>query len=503
MKIIFVLTIKLLFVMLLTSCKIFQERSPSSQNSLPDNQSANQSALLPQKGTLLEYHNANTDLVFQAIMNNETIGEKSAEFEKYVDRQRKVYYIAQKLLLEFDKELDRIYKQKQTPLQSNEKINFYKLRYKMNIAWEFSERNLHELVDIYQKVLDCANDITNENKKVCGYIVVNTTKRLDKVWKKAVERHSILALTQEMSEVHERILLKYPQAKLPDLSKYTNAGPQAFDSLLIKNSMLDKIYVSKDDLAVEKLWNKYFENNFNSEIFETYYNENSSRLPQALDNVYPDPGPNGHVTGNYFPQGYWAITFDDGPHPQHTSAVFKLFNEHKSTVAFFWLTKNVKAYPEKVLQAKEYGFNRASHSYTHANLPKLSLEGVHHEITRAVDDFAVVAGEKPTLFRCPYGACGGNNSTIRKKIANENMLEIFWNVDSMDWQDKNPKSIFERTKKQMELLNRGIVLFHDIHPQSVQAAALLLDYLETKSDWKTVLLSEAISKSRDKEFTSP
>jgi len=60
------------------------------------------------------------------------------------------------------------------------------------------------------------------------------------------------------------------------------------------------------------------------------------------------------------------------------------------------------------------------------------------------------------------------------------MLHVFWNVDTLDWQDKNPQSIFNRAVKQMSGTknNAGVILFHDIHRQTVTASALLMDHLK-------------------------
>ncbi|RYZ67721.1 MAG: polysaccharide deacetylase family protein, partial [Proteobacteria bacterium] len=142
---------------------------------------------------------------------------------------------------------------------------------------------------------------------------------------------------------------------------------------------------------------------------------------------------------------------------------------------FFELAKNVVAMPSLVKRVKAEGHALANHSYSHAQLTKLGASGLKKEI----DDSTVVEtkyfGFKPTLFRCPYGACGGNGSTIRKKIAAQGMVHVFWNVDSLDWQDKNAKSVYNRIKKQMSVQKRGIILCHDIHPQTVEATKMLMD----------------------------
>ncbi len=63
------------------------------------------------------------------------------------------------------------------------------------------------------------------------------------------------------------------------------------------------------------------------------------------------------------------------------------------------------------------------------------------------------------------------------------MIHVFWNVDSLDWQDKDPASILARVKKLMAAEKRGIILMHDIHPQTVEAVKLLLDSAAPTQRW--------------------
>ncbi|MBX7231534.1 MAG: polysaccharide deacetylase family protein [Bdellovibrionales bacterium] len=191
----------------------------------------------------------------------------------------------------------------------------------------------------------------------------------------------------------------------------------------------------------------------------------------------PDSGPSGNVNGNKFPNKVWALTLDDGPHPTHTMEMVAAMNSGNISGTFFWLSKNIENYP-KIALSNEISDRhvRASHSYSHANIPKLNDMGQEKEITGAVDIFNKIVKTKPRFFRCPYGACDPNDSNIRKKIAANNLVHVFWNVDSLDWQDKNPNTIFERILKQMKLSNHGIILVHDIHPQSVKAVQKLAEY---------------------------
>lgn len=195
----------------------------------------------------------------------------------------------------------------------------------------------------------------------------------------------------------------------------------------------------------------------------------ADREPQSIE---PSPGKNGNVTGNEFPSGVWAITYDDGPSGKTSPQIFQNLRAHGIPATFFWLAKNTSALPGVVKEAA--GFELANHSYTHAQLTKLGTAGLEKEIVQSTKVHAGVYGYRPKFFRLPYGA-GVNNSKIRSMIAAQGMVHVFWNVDSLDWQDKNPPKIVNRVNLQMNARGRGVVLFHDIHPTTVTATKTLME----------------------------
>lgn len=197
----------------------------------------------------------------------------------------------------------------------------------------------------------------------------------------------------------------------------------------------------------------------------------------SSDVVYPAAGPNGNITGRSFPANTWSLTYDDGP-AKTTDQVLTNLTERKIPATFFVLAKQVEAYPNTAKKLKDAGMDIASHSYTHAQLTKVGPIQLEKEIGTSKKVIEDKLGTTVKLFRLPYGA-GVSVSTVRAKIAAHNMVHVFWTVDTLDWQDKNPQSIMARTLKQMNgsAKNSGIVLFHDIHPQSVIASTLLMDHL--------------------------
>lgn len=206
------------------------------------------------------------------------------------------------------------------------------------------------------------------------------------------------------------------------------------------------------------------------------YNKSVKGRSTSSDVIYPNTSSNGNITGNTFPANTWSITFDDGPGGKTTPTVVKNLQDKGLKATFFMLAKQVEALPNTAKSIVDADMDIASHSYDHAQLTKLSGAALDKQIAGSKKIIETKLGKTIKLFRLPYGA-GVNSATIRAKIAQQNMVHVFWNVDTLDWQDKSPTSILARAKKQMAASskNSGVILFHDIHSQSVTASALLMD----------------------------
>ena len=450
--------------------------------------------------------------VFQTIIQKVDAQERVKSIEKFLIRQRDFHFITEDMVSSFDAELEKLHhlKQQEFPLAEKDFEKFNKLGFQLRIAREFSEKNLNQLIEVYNKVLPQANDPAGEFHKPSNELISTINN-----WLKSSKNESpvvVLNIAEHLEDVNigfkkeliskGRLVIGIPSFKNLYKSKNLQIAKNKLQNLTAPDFDQQVLKQNVSDSDINKEWLQYqFERSQNSEAEIKLWTE-SDRQPQALDTLYPDAGPAGYVTGNRFPLNTWALTLDDGPHPVHTAGMFKVLKNAGMTGTFFWQTQNMKLYPQFSEQAKQLGFNRANHSYTHANLPKISQEKLNHEINDAFDDFEKIVGAQPTLFRCPYGACGETGSNIRQMIAARNALHISWNVDTLDWQDKNPESIFQRARKQMELRNRGIVLFHDIHSQSVIALGLLTDYIKKKG-YVVKPLPTIIGEVREKSYASP
>ena len=205
----------------------------------------------------------------------------------------------------------------------------------------------------------------------------------------------------------------------------------------------------------------------------------------------PSTGANGNLTGREFPSKMWALTYDDGPAKQ-TDEILNALAKRSMKATFFWLSKNAPSYASTAIaRAKREGHGLANHSATHAQLTKVSSAQLDREIIGSTTTLEALYGQKLGFFRLPYGA-GRTDASIRSRIEKAGLVHVFWNVDTLDWQDRNPTTIHQRTMKQVTQQGRGVILFHDIHSQTVTASARVMDDLKSLSS-RVVTMQEALS----------
>ena len=190
-----------------------------------------------------------------------------------------------------------------------------------------------------------------------------------------------------------------------------------------------------------------------------------------------------HVDGPYI-----AMTFDDGPSAKLTPKLLDLLAARHIKATFFVLGENVAEHPDIIARAAREGHEIASHSWSHPNFAKMSLEGIRSQLQRTDDAIASAAGKRPTLFRPPYGSITPHEKEwIHDQFGYDIIL---WDVDPDDWKRPGPAVVRSRILK--ETRPGSIVLSHDIHPGTIEAMPSTLDELEAKG-FKFVTVSELIN----------
>ncbi len=165
-----------------------------------------------------------------------------------------------------------------------------------------------------------------------------------------------------------------------------------------------------------------------------------------------------------------ALTFDDGPNPQYTPEMLAALKERNVKATFFLLGQEVEKYPEIVKQIQADGHLIGNHSYKHEQLSKLPMEQACSQVSRTNELIYGITGVYPSYLRPPFG-------DWHEKLDGEvNMVEVLWDVDTLDWSSQDHAKIVEKVVKNVE--EDDIILMHDGYETSVTAAMEIIDTLQ-------------------------
>lgn len=212
----------------------------------------------------------------------------------------------------------------------------------------------------------------------------------------------------------------------------------------------------------------------------------------------PHTGPRLSYSSVHVDSPYIALTFDDGPGKATTPRLLDMLAKRNIKVTFFVLGENAKDNPEILKREVAEGHEIGNHSWNHPDLSKKSDDAVRSQIQQTQDTVFQITGIKPKIMRPPYGAF----TERQKKWAGEQfgLKVILWEVDPNDWKKPGPAIVAHRI---LEGTRPGaIILSHDIHAQTVDAMAEVLDGLQAKG-FKFVTVSELIAMDHPVAKPSP
>ena len=177
-----------------------------------------------------------------------------------------------------------------------------------------------------------------------------------------------------------------------------------------------------------------------------------------------------------------AITYDDGP-AKYTDSILDCLEKYGARATFFVQGKSVSKYANSVKRAVEIGCEIGNHTNSHANLTKLSSDGIASEISATNNAVYNAAGVYPKLFRPPYGAY---NSSV---LSAAGMPAIMWSVDTLDWKTRDAGKTLASV--QSSTRDGSIILMHDIHAPTADAAESVIKHL-LKQGYQLVTVSELL-----------
>lgn len=177
-----------------------------------------------------------------------------------------------------------------------------------------------------------------------------------------------------------------------------------------------------------------------------------------------------------------ALTFDDGP-GQYTDKLLDCLEENNAHATFFMLGSLVDQYPNEVKRMVELGCEIGNHSWDHANMFELDIDSVVKQFGDTDQALIDACGQASTVIRAPYGNCNDEIiSAVGKPF-------IMWSIDSLDWSYLDADMDYNGIMNDESLQDGTIILMHDIHEPSVEAALRLIPDLIAQG-YKLVTVSE-------------
>ena len=187
-----------------------------------------------------------------------------------------------------------------------------------------------------------------------------------------------------------------------------------------------------------------------------------------------------------------ALTFDDGP-GEYTQELLDCLEENNAHATFFMLGQNVSAYPDAPKRMLEIGCEIGSHSWDHTQLTTIDLDAVAKQFSDTDNALIEACGQAASVARAPYG---DGNTDIYNTVAKPFFM---WSLDTEDWKLMDADADYDAVMNG-DLTDGSIILMHDIHQPSVQAAIRFIPEL-VATGYKLVTVSEmAEAKNVDLQY---
>ncbi len=153
----------------------------------------------------------------------------------------------------------------------------------------------------------------------------------------------------------------------------------------------------------------------------------------------------------------YALTFDDGPHPEGTPAVLEILAREGIRATFFLVGEQVLRNPGLAREIAAAGHEIALHCDRHRNLLRLTPRQTREDILRAEERIVAETGAELKLYRPPYGVL--NTAALRLARA-RGWRTLMWSHWGRDWEARaSAESIATRVTAGAE--SGAVLLLHD------------------------------------------
>ncbi len=171
-----------------------------------------------------------------------------------------------------------------------------------------------------------------------------------------------------------------------------------------------------------------------------------------------------------------VLTFDDGPWPRNTPAVLEALAAQCVKATFFPIGKHAIWHPEILKQVAEAGHSVGTHTWSHADLSKKSVEEAKKEIEMGASAVHMaVAGPTAPFFRFPFLR---HPPELVTYLGQRNVAIFSTDMDSFDFTMRKPEQVIQSVMNKLQKHGKGIILMHDFQHATADAVPELLNQLK-------------------------
>ena len=160
----------------------------------------------------------------------------------------------------------------------------------------------------------------------------------------------------------------------------------------------------------------------------------------------------------------------------NTPAVLAALAAQCTKATFFPIGKHATWHPEILKQVAAAGHTIGSHTWSHADLGRKTLEEGKEEIEKGISAVAVSAGQPlAPFFRFPALRM---TPELLAYLGQRNIAIFSADLDSFDFKLKKPEQVIESVMTKLNKHGKGIILMHDFQRPTALALPELLAQLK-------------------------
>ncbi|MFP6763757.1 MAG: polysaccharide deacetylase family protein [Planctomycetaceae bacterium] len=164
-----------------------------------------------------------------------------------------------------------------------------------------------------------------------------------------------------------------------------------------------------------------------------------------------------------------SLTFDDGPHPQHTPALLDELDAAGIRATFFVIGERAEQHQKLVQRITAAGHEIGNHTWTHSEPGRTSTLQFLNEVRRTREFLEELTGNPCRIVRPPKGRL--STGKLLGLLATRQPV-VLWNCDTKDYSLSHSAEI-DRWFTDYSPGHGDILLMHDVHPHAARGVACL------------------------------